>query len=80
MKKKILRVLGAISAFFLSILGLSGCRGGMQALYGVPNEIQQDLYGVPAPTQKYEQEGINEESQESLENSTSEEINQTPEL
>ncbi len=57
MKKKFLRLIGAISAFFISIFGLVGCdNGGNQAMYGVPPDIQQDLYGVPAPTQKYDPE------------------------
>lgn len=55
MKKKILRLLGTISAFFISIFGLVGCDNGRaQVMYGVPPDIQQDLYGVPAPTQKYD--------------------------
>lgn len=55
MKKKFLRLIGAISAFFISIFGLVGCDNtGNQAMYGVPPDIQQDLYGVPAPTQKYD--------------------------
>ncbi|MBR3887533.1 MAG: hypothetical protein IKJ32_00340 [Clostridia bacterium] len=80
MKNKILKIIGAISAFFLSVLGLTGCRGNMQALYGVPPGIQQDLYGVPAPTQKYEQEEIDEKIKESLESSMSEEVDPTSEL
>ena len=72
MKNKILRVVGAISAFFLSLFGLTGCRGDMQALYGVPPGMQQDLYGVPAPTEKYELEDLDSEIQESLESSMTE--------
>ncbi len=70
MKNKILKVIGAISAFFLSIFGLTACRGNMQALYGVPPGVQQDLYGVPAPTQKYEIDEVDE--QEKFEMSMSE--------
>lgn len=72
MKKKILRLLGTISAFFLSIFGLSGCMPEQQCMYGIPSDIQQDLYGVPAPTQKYDVNEMEEAPHENFEMSTSE--------
>ena len=72
MKKKILKLVGILSAFFLSILGLTGCAPKNQALYGVPSDIQQDLYGVPAPTQKFDPKDFEEAPKETFEDSMSE--------
>ena len=80
MKNKLLRLVGTISAFFLSIFGLTGCRGGMQALYGVPSGMQQDLYGVPAPTQKYDEAEAEMNMQEQAEMSSSEIADTSEEL
>lgn len=80
MKNKILRLIGTISAFFLSILGLTGCSDRYQALYGVTTDIQQDLYGVPAPTQKYDIDEIENAPQENFEMSTSEIIEPSEDL
>ena len=75
-----IKIFGSISAFILTTLGLTGCNPGgqNQALYGVPSEMpQQDLYGVPAPTQRLEQAEIDNMNSEPTIEETSEEDQKT---
>ena len=80
MKKKLLKLIGTISAFFLSIFGLTGCSDKYQVMYGVPPDIQQDLYGVPAPTQKYEMDEMDTSVEEGPEMSMTEDADSSDEL
>lgn len=67
MKNKLIRLIGILSAFLLSILGLTGCeRPYNVAMYGVPPTLEeQELYGIPSSnqeTEKIDEELLNNES------------------